>query len=163
MPTFRYAARDPQGQLIQGTLDAESERAVAVSLAQLGYHPLNIAEKQPPREKKGLAFAALPGPRIDRKEAIIVLRELASLLKAGIPLASCLEGVTRQARSPGLRQALEEVSQRVTSGTSLSEALAAHPRPPVPWINRSSNLLYSAPKSLRCARASALRWFIPWS
>lgn len=125
MPSFTYQARDPSGQLIAGALEATDERAVAASLGRLGYVPVRI---QPQGALRGLAALA-PGrrARVDRQEVLILLRELAALLRAGIPLATSLDGAMQQTQSPGLRQVLMDVTRRVQGGASFSEALSHHP------------------------------------
>jgi type IV pilus assembly protein PilC len=124
MARFRYWARDGAGQMVVGTLEADDERAVAASLSQQGFHPVKIRPHS--------SFDQLPAftawaKRVDRQELLILLRELASLLRAGIPLASSLEGAIQQTKSPALRQALTDITKRVQSGSSLSDAFASHP------------------------------------
>jgi len=126
MATFGYQARDTTGQLVIGRLEAEDERAAAAALSRLGYHPLRITQSGTLQE----LAASLPWrrQRVDRQDVLLLLRELAALLRAGIPLASSLEGAIQQTPSSALRQALQDVTHRVQGGASFSEALANHPR-----------------------------------
>ena len=124
MSSFGYQARDSAGQLVVGTLEAADERAVALSLSRLGYQPIRIQRRGLPKELSLLT--SWKAKRVDRQEVLILLRELAALLRAGIPLVSSLEGVIRQTQSPVLRQVLGDVAQRVKGGSSFSEGLSGH-------------------------------------
>ncbi len=125
MARFRYWARDGNGQMVVGTLDADDERSVATSLSQQGFHPVRIQPQGTFDQIPALTLWARK--RVDRQELLILLRELASLLRAGIPLASSLEGAIQQTKSLALKQALTDITKRVQSGSSLSDALASHP------------------------------------
>jgi len=126
MPLFTYQARDSTGQLVVGTLEALDKREVAVSLSRLGYQPVQI--QQPGVLQELLALLPWRRQRIDRQEVLVLFQALATLLRAGIPLAASLEGSMQQTQSPLLRQVLGEVLRRVQGGSSFSEALAAHPQ-----------------------------------
>ena len=126
MPLFTYQARDSTGQLVVGTLEAVDKREVAVSLSRLGYQPVQI--QQPGVLQELLALLPWRRQRIDRQEVLVLFQALATLLRAGIPLAASLEGSMQQTQSPLLRQVLGEVLRRVQGGSSFSEALAAHPQ-----------------------------------
>ena len=125
MPRFQYQARDSTGHLIAGIQESTDERSVAGYLARLGYQPIQI-------QRSGLLRELIQGGifrrnRVDRREVLILLRELAALLRSGIPLATGLEGLIQQTESQVLRRVLTDVSQRVKAGASFSESLAVHP------------------------------------
>lgn len=124
MPSFTYQARDPAGQLITGMLEATDERAVASSLGRLGYLPVRIQRRGVLQDVAVLVPARRS--RVDRQEVLILLRELAALLRAGIPLATSLDGAMQQTQSPALRQVLTDVTRRVQGGSSFSDALSHH-------------------------------------
>lgn len=125
MPLFSYQARDAAGQPVTGTLEALDERAVAASLTKQGYHPVRIQRQGLQQDLAGLAV--WKRRRVDRQEILILFRELAALLRAGIPLATSLHGAIEQTQSSLLRQLLSDVARRVQEGASFSDALAAHP------------------------------------
>jgi len=58
----------------------------------------------------------------------IFTRQLATLLKAGIPLAEALGALVEQASSEKLRRTLAEVRTKVNEGSQLAEAMAQHPK-----------------------------------
>lgn len=125
MALFVYHARDATGQLITGTFEASDERAVAVSLGRLGYQPIRIQHRG---FLQGLTASILSKrTRVPRREVLVFFRALATLLRAGIPLTTSLDGSMQQTQSPMLRQLLGEVLRRVQAGSSMSEALANSP------------------------------------
>lgn len=123
--SFSYQARDSAGRLVAGTLKASDERAVAASLSRSGYLPVRI---EPAGALGGWSLDLLWKRRqIDRQEVLILMRELAALLRAGIPLATSLENAIQQTQSLLLRKVIGDVAERVQGGTSLSDAMAGHP------------------------------------
>jgi len=126
MPQFSYKARDSAGKLTSGTLEAADERSVAVTLTQAGLQLIRV--KKATLLEELLGILPLKRSRIERQDVLILLREMAALLRSGIPLASGLEGMIQQTQSPALRQVLEDVIRRVREGSSFSKALAHHPR-----------------------------------
>lgn len=125
MTYFTYWARDATGQPVTGGLEASDERSGAVSLSRMGYHVIRIQQRGFLEE----LVRSLSGgrERVDRQEVLILLRELAALLRSGIPLVTSLEGAIQQSQSPVLRRVLGDVTRRVQGGASFSEALAVHP------------------------------------
>lgn len=123
MTSFTYQARDSAGRLVAGVLEGADERAVASSLNRSGFQPILI------QRKAALHWAAQWRRRqVDRREVLILLRELAALLRAGIPLATSLENAVHQTESSPLRAVLSDITRRVQEGAGFSDALAAHPQ-----------------------------------
>ena len=84
MTMYVYKARNPQGDLISGTMDMESETAVAAHLDQLGYSVLQIS--LPGKEGSPLRRLIDRFERLDKQEVIIFTRQLATLMRSGMPL-----------------------------------------------------------------------------
>src|SRR6202795_4941522 len=64
--------------------------------------------------------------RIPTREFLVFNQELATLLKAGMPLVQSLDLLKRRVESPVFRGVLDDVYEKVRSGTALSDAFAAH-------------------------------------
>ncbi len=62
------------------------------------------------------------------KELAMSVRQLATLVRAGVVIHTALETVALQCENPSLKQSFEEVAREVTGGASLSKAMARHPR-----------------------------------
>ena len=145
MPRFAYTALDARGTEKSGLLDAPDVKQVALILRGQGLFPTEVvqavADQQmerdlPPRSTRSKAIAAglkmqlrLPFTRIvGAKELAVFTRQLATLLRAGMPLLRGLEVLARQERSPAFRRVMEGLIEAIKSGGTLSEAMAQHPR-----------------------------------
>ena len=124
MPIFEYRAINDEGKVVQAAVEALNTGVVAEQLEKLGYIPLKISE-----QKGSLLNFDLFGKRdkVKTDDIILFTKQLVTLLKAGVPLLSCLEALLEQADKPGLRKTIEELYSDVESGISLSEAMAKHP------------------------------------
>lgn len=123
---FSYRAVDPRGgSVIKGSMEASSEGAVTGKLRAQGLTPLEIK----PLSKTGLnREIRLPGlgGTVKAKSLALVTRQMAGLLKAGLPLMRTLAILIEQTDDKKLQPALVKVQADVESGSSLSQALARH-------------------------------------
>ncbi len=126
MPRFTYQARDRVGQLVVGVLEGPDDRTVAATLSRQGYQPVRI-QRQGSSTRRLDALLFWKRHRVDRQEVLILFRELAALLRAGIPLATSLDGAIQQTQTAALRQTLGHVARDVQGGASLSEAMSKYP------------------------------------
>ena len=140
MPQFQYQATTPQGKTIEGVMEAGEERAVVAWLHEQGYLPLQVALPGPPQPKTTrtrLSFPTLPwSGRVTQRDLLLVTRELATLISAGLPLDRALSVLAGLAAKAELRKVIEEILTAVQQGKSLAEALAEYPQifPPL-YIN----------------------------
>ncbi len=139
MPQFHYQATTPQGKIIEGVMEAGAERLVVSRLHDQGYLPLKINLPGPGTGKtasQGLSLPVLGRGAVRQRDLLLLTQELATLLSAGLPLdraLSVLIGLTHKAQ---LRQAVEQILNKVKQGQSLAEALAEYPKifPPL-YVN----------------------------
>jgi general secretion pathway protein F len=125
MGTFSYRAKDRKGALIEGVMDAENPAAATSRLQAMGYFPLDVADVGTKR-KASFNLSALRRPRIG--DVASTLRQMADLIGSGVPLVRALAVVSEQASNEQLQQILADINQDVTSGDSLAQAMAKHPR-----------------------------------
>jgi type IV pilus assembly protein PilC len=124
MANYTYKARNREGELVTGTLETEDEASVAANLDKLGYSVIEIASP---------AVAFSPRAYLDRfqglkkQEVIIFTRQLATLIRSGMPLLPALGTIVEQTVNRKFKVILEDVRQAVQGGASFSEALAKHP------------------------------------
>jgi general secretion pathway protein F len=78
--------------------------------------------------KSAPSVGSLFGPRISQDEVAIMTRQLASLIKANIPLVDALSALVEQLESVGLKSVLSQVREAVNEGSALAKALATHPK-----------------------------------
>jgi len=120
---FTYEARDrASNKLVKATLQADSENAAAQLLVKQGFVPLSIKEQI----GDGSFFARLSG-RITTKDRVVFIRQLATLIGAGLPLSQSLHTVYEQTPNKRLQGVLQEIISDVEGGKSLSLAFGKHP------------------------------------
>jgi type IV pilus assembly protein PilC len=119
---FRCRIASPTGEIIEGVYVAETEAKLRHELEEKGLYVLSL---QP---KGAIAGVSLRLPRsrsISTREFLIFNQELATLLKAGMPLVQSLDLLKRRVTSPVFRAVLDDVYDQVRAGTALSDAFAA--------------------------------------
>ncbi|TAK69547.1 MAG: type II secretion system F family protein [Actinomycetota bacterium] len=124
--TFEYAVRDRTGHIIKGKIDADSPTAVAQKLRSMGYAPVSITEAG-----KGMDMElSIPGmgKRVKLKDLAVMLRQFATMLSSGLSLLRALTILEDQTPNKELARVLGVVRGEVEGGTSLSAALAKHPK-----------------------------------
>jgi MSHA biogenesis protein MshG len=129
MAYYQYRAKNADGLLLEGQIEAASAAVVAGQLESSGIMPLAIVEVAAPR-KKGSAkgFHIGRAPRVGRDDLILFCRQMYTLAKAGVPLVRAIRGLVETARNPTLGQALDKVVDSLEAGQELSGAFSAHPR-----------------------------------
>jgi general secretion pathway protein F len=124
VPQFAYKAKAADGNVVTGTLQAESERSALDSLGRMGVFPLEI---------ESTAEAAQAAPRrvvrrIGAGDLALVTRQLSDLLRAGVPLNRALRTLSEQSSNHDLSKTLVEIEKQVSSGVTLSDALGRFPK-----------------------------------
>ena len=119
---FRCRIASPNGEIIEGVYVAETEAKLRHELEEKGLYVLSL---QPKGAIAGVSLRLPQAHSINSREFLIFNQELATLLKAGMPLVQSLELLKRRVTSPMLRSVLDNVHEKVRSGSALSEAFAA--------------------------------------
>ena len=119
---FRCRLGTGSGQILEGVYVAESEARLRRELEDKGLHILAV------RRKGSFGWPTLSlgkRRRIGTREFLMFNQELATLLKAGMPVVQSLDILRRRVDNPTLKAAVEDVHERVRAGSSLSEAFEA--------------------------------------
>jgi type IV pilus assembly protein PilC len=120
---FRCRLGTPDGGVIESVYVAESEAHLRHDLEHKGMCILSLR----PRRGLGAISLALPKRRrIPSREFLVFNQELATLLKAGMPLVQSLEILRQRLTNALFKSVLDDVYEQVRAGTSLSDAFAAH-------------------------------------
>jgi len=122
MAVYEYKAIDLDASALAGTVIADTPRQARDILRERG---LTIAEVKPVEEGAKVTFGRRRRARRSRGEVVAFVRELATLLTAGIPLLSALETLTRQHRGH-FRAVIQDLADRVAAGSGLAEAMERH-------------------------------------
>jgi type IV pilus assembly protein PilC len=130
MPYFTYVARNTAGKLITGRTEAATQAMVVKQLRDAGLTPTQI-------ESAGTGSAAsakkgrkqkLKGGAIKLEDLVLVSRQLATMIRAGLPLIEVLNIMGEQVDKLALRNCIQQVERDVQNGSSMYEAMARHPR-----------------------------------
>lgn len=132
MPLFSYKAIKADGADIAGSHSAATVQEVENWLADKGLHPIQIniiegdeSQDSSHRVKPGF-LDKLQGIKID--DRILLCRQMATMLDAGVPILQALRIMARQATRPMITEILEDVAHRIEEGGSLSDSFANYPR-----------------------------------
>jgi type IV pilus assembly protein PilC len=119
---FRCRLGTPGGEIVEGVYVADNESSLRHDLEEKGLYVLSLQSRS--------KFAWLPlgsrRRRVTRQEFLVFNQELATLLKAGMPLVQSLDILRSRVSNPAFKAVLDGVYEKVKAGTSLSEAFGAH-------------------------------------
>lgn len=134
MPLYAYKGIGPTGKAMNGVRDADSPKALRQLLRKDGIvvtgFDISKGGKKGKVAGKGLNRDVDFGDlltRVKRTEVAVFTRQLATLLRAGIPLAECLGALFEQIENVKFKAIAGEVRTAVNEGSSLADALGKHP------------------------------------
>lgn len=123
MQTFRYVARDPKtGHKIKSEIQADSKAKAAKALVEQGLAPLEVEA-----QTQMSSFSSMT-QRIKSKDKILLSRQLATLINAGLPLVQSLRNVGSHLPNKALQSVVDQIISDVEGGSALSASLAKHPQ-----------------------------------
>jgi type IV pilus assembly protein PilC len=121
---FRCRLGTAGGEIIEGVYVADSEARLRRDLEDKGLFVLSL-------QRRGMlpAVGLSRGSRrrIGRQELLVFNQELATLLKAGMPLTQSLDILRQRVSNPTFKAVLDGVYEKVRAGTALSDAFGEHP------------------------------------
>jgi general secretion pathway protein F len=135
MPVFRYKAVNPAGDVAIGELEAANEGEIVERLRDQGMMPMQVAAAaaaalgpsssnlRTPATGAGRTRTWFTPRKVSRDHLMAATRELATLLRAGLPLDRALEILIGLAEAPPVAALLQQVRDDVRGGKSLSQAL----------------------------------------
>ncbi len=125
MPKFFYRIEDTQGRGAEGVLEADSEAVARKFLDERHY---KILELSPKREFKAWKDFQERMEKVPPADFNFFVRQLATLLKAGVPMLTALMTLRDSAKDPVLKKTLTDMFNDVEKGNSFSETIQKHPR-----------------------------------
>ena len=123
---WRYDALDIEGASIEGELHAVSEDSALARVRDLGYRPVRMRPARTKLLERDFELSIF-APKVKTAELAGSIRQLAAMLRAGVPMMRGLRVLTDQS-SPALRPAWAEVHAAVETGEALSVAMQRHDR-----------------------------------
>ncbi|MGD8494739.1 MAG: type II secretion system F family protein [Gemmatimonadales bacterium] len=121
MPVFNYSARTVSGELRRDEIDVPTKDDVIAFLRSQRLIPVSVREK--PKALK-LSF----GKKAKTRDIVIMTRQFATMVNAGLPLVQALDILVKQADNELLKTTLEGVLHDVESGNTLADALGDQPK-----------------------------------
>ncbi|MEZ5444496.1 MAG: type II secretion system F family protein [Gammaproteobacteria bacterium] len=127
MPLYRYQSVAADGSLIEGAIESPDKQGVIDRLHALGQIPVRAELATAADAARAGDRSAARAGRRSLELQISLSRDLANLLKAGLPLDRALAVLIDTTASPDARRVLEELRDRVRGGQALSQAMAGQP------------------------------------
>lgn len=128
---FAYEAVDGEGNEIKADIEANSEKEANDKIRALNYYPTKVMAKAVAgaptaiaRKRGGFSLSV----SVSQKQLTQVTRQFATLLDAGLPIVRSLDILSAQQKPGLMKDTMLDVKAEVEGGSSLSEALAKHPR-----------------------------------
>ncbi len=113
---FEWEGKDRNGKVVRGEMRAGGEAMVSASLRRQGILVSRVKKRR-----------ASGGRAIKQKDIAVFTRQLATMMRAGVPMLQSFDIVGRGATNPRLTKLLNDIRQDVETGTSLSASFRKHP------------------------------------
>ncbi|MEW6133945.1 MAG: type II secretion system F family protein [Pseudomonadota bacterium] len=117
--TYAWEGTDRKGKKVSGSMQAPGETVVSTQLRRQGITVTKVRKQSALFAKKG---------SIKDKDITLFTRQLAVMMKAGVPLLQSFDIVGRGAANPAVQRLLAEVKADIEKGNSMSQAFAKHPK-----------------------------------
>ncbi len=127
MPIFEYHGLNKQGKNLRGTIDADNLRTARARLKKDGIYVIDLKDKTKSAKKT-------KGPKTSGNRSVgvqdlsMMTRQLATLLKASVPLVESLSAVAEQVENEILSEAISDIKNMVNEGATLNKSLAKYPK-----------------------------------
>ncbi|MES2856353.1 MAG: type II secretion system inner membrane protein GspF [Bdellovibrionota bacterium] len=126
MPIFEYKGITQSGKTVRSTVDADNVRNARARLKKDGIFVVELRDKS--KAKQNARRKTTSGGSIKVEDRAMMTRQLATLLKANIPLVEALAAVADQVEQPVLKEAIADIKNMVNEGTSFNKGLSKYPK-----------------------------------
>lgn len=129
MTAYRYRALNPQGKLVKGVQEGDSERQVRASLRSKELRPVEVTQANQPQtgERSGFRLSQL-FTRVSTSDLAMITRQMATLVESNLPIDEALQAAAQQSRSARIKGMLLQVRSRVAEGHTLAHAMGEFPQ-----------------------------------
>ncbi|MFP6850616.1 MAG: type II secretion system F family protein [Pseudomonas sp.] len=118
--TFAWEGTDKKGAKIKGEINGQNPALVKAQLRKQGINPLKVKKKPKP------LFSA--GKKIKPKDIALFTRQMATMMKAGVPLLQSFDIIGEGFENPNMRTLIDNVKQEVAAGNSFAASLRTKPQ-----------------------------------
>lgn len=129
MPVFEYKGVGSGGKAAKGIIEADSSKTARARLKQKGVYPTELKEKSVgdrASRQKGTTRGSSSGVKM--KNLTMMIRQLATMVKARIPLDEALSALVEQTDDAKLKTIMSQVRESVNEGKSLAESCRLYPK-----------------------------------
>lgn len=125
MPTYVYKAKEGPGRTVQRELNAESRASAIARIEAMGLIPISVQPKG--REQAGAS--SRPSQRgIRRSEISVFTRQLASMIRSGVPILRALDTIENQTENKRFQAVVDDLEASIRDGNMLSEGMRRYPK-----------------------------------
>lgn len=117
--TFSWEGTDKKGAKIRGETSGQNPALVKAQLRKQGINPIKV------RKKSESLFNA--GKKIKPMDIALFARQMATMMKAGVPLLQSFDIIGEGVDNPNMRKLVDDIKQHVASGNSFAAALRTRP------------------------------------
>jgi len=117
---FAWEGTDKKGKKVKGETNAANPSVVKADLRRQGIKPLKVS-------KKSALLSSAKKKKIIAKDIAVFMRQLATMMSAGVPLVQSFEIIGRGHENPSMQELVLTIKADVESGSTLASALAKHP------------------------------------
>ena len=117
---FAWEGTDKKGKKVKGETNAANPSVVKADLRRQGIKPLKVS-------KKSALLSSAKKKKIIPKDIAVFMRQLATMMSAGVPLVQSFEIIGRGHENPSMQELVLTIKADVESGSTLASALAKHP------------------------------------
>ncbi|TWE10584.1 type IV pilus assembly protein PilC [Pseudomonas sp. AG1028] len=118
--TFVWEGKDRKGSIVKGELNGQNPALVKAQLRKQGINPTKV-------RKKGMSLGGT-GKKIKPLDIALFARQMATMMKAGVPLLQSFDIIADGVEKPSMRKLVDELKQHVAAGNSFAAALRTKPQ-----------------------------------
>lgn len=118
--TFVWEGKDRKGSIVKGELSGQNPALVKAQLRKQGINPTKV-------RKKGISLSGT-GKKIKPLDIALFARQMATMMKAGVPLLQSFDIIADGVEKPAMRKLVDELKQHVAAGNSFAAALRTKPQ-----------------------------------
>ena len=126
MTIFTYKARNQQGDIVEGEIEAKNEKLAKYQVANKGLFPTEVSSQKMKFDIPILSFLKRKD-QVKPRDLMAFTRQFAALFKGGVPMDRLLMALSKQTSHVGLKKAIEAIKTDVSSGANLSDAFKKYP------------------------------------
>lgn len=128
MPIFQYRGLNKAGRNVSGSLDAENQRQAKAKLKRDGIFVTDLKDKSKALAKKTRGKKSGSNRSVKVSDLSMMTRQLATLLRANVPLVDALAAVSEQVENEFLAEAVADIKNAVNEGGAFHKALQKYPK-----------------------------------